>query len=551
VRLDGTDVLAGRFCGDHPRFREQEIDVQMRIRATGLFFCAAMTVPVAAVQSQTFTHPDPVLQRIWAEGTENSQLRRLAHTLLDSIGPRLVGTPEMNAAHDWAVRTYEEWGIPARNEAYGTWLGWQRGHTHIDMIQPRRRTLSGMMLAWSPGTRGPTEGEVTMIPRVQSAAAFEAWLPEVRGKWVMISVPQPTCRPDDNWERWALPETFSRMRADRTRQQQEWELRLRATGVTTRELPRRLEAAGAAGVLTSNWATGWGSNRIFNGRTQHVPTLHLSCEDYGLLYRLLDNGTPPALRVDASSEFSGDVPAMNTIAEIRGRNRNEYVVLSAHFDSWDGATGATDNGTGTVTMMEAMRILRAVVPNPRRTILVGHWGGEEQGLNGSRAFVADNPNLVRNIQVVLNQDNGTGRVSNISMQGFTRAGDYFDRWLRRVPTEISQHIEMERPGVPSTGGSDHASFVCAGIPAFMLGSLSWDYFTYTWHTNLDTFDKIAFDDVRNNAILVAMLAYLASEEPRRVERDRVTGLVDARTGQPAPWPACAPPDRSAVVSPRM
>jgi carboxypeptidase Q len=516
-----------------------------------VLLCMGVVAVAAPVRAQTFTTADPVLQSIWTEGTENSQLRPLAHTLLDSIGPRLVGTPQMSAAHEWAVRTYAGWGISARNEAYGSWLGWQRGHTHIDMVAPRQQSLTGRILAWSPGTQAPVAGEVAELPVVRSAAAFEAWLPEVRGKWVMISFPQPTCRPDDNWQRWATGETLTRMRAERTMQQQQWELRLRATGLSLRDLPRRLEDAGAAGVLTSNWATGWGANRIFNARTRRVPTLDLSCEDYGLLHRLVANGTAPVVRVDARSEFLGDVPAMNTIAEIRGSNPEEYVVLSAHFDSWDGATGATDNGTGTVTMMEAMRILRAVYPNPRRTILVGHWGGEEQGLNGSRAFVADNPNIVRNIQVVLNQDNGTGRVSNISMQGFTRAGDYFTRWLQRIPTQINQHIELEQPGTPSSGGSDHASFVCAGVPAFMLSSLSWDYFTYTWHTNLDTFDKIAFDDVRNNAILVAMLAYLASEEPRRVERDRVSGLIDARTGQRVPWPACAPPDRSAEVSPRM
>jgi carboxypeptidase Q len=106
-------------------------------------------------------------------------------------------------------------------------------------------------------------------------------------------------------------------------------------------------------------------------------------------------------------------------------------MLSAHFDSWDGASGATDNGTGTIIMMEAMRILRQVYPNPRRTILAGHWGGEEQGLNGSRAFVADNPRIVEGVQVLFNQDNGTGRIAHISMQGFGRTGPFFERWLAR------------------------------------------------------------------------------------------------------------------------
>jgi carboxypeptidase Q len=406
------------------------------------------------------------------------------------------------------------------------------------------------MLAWSPGTDGPVQGPVSVLPAVGNEAEFEAWLPSARGTWVMISTPQISCRPDDNWERWATPETLERMREDRTARQRHWEQRLGATGLNARELPNRLAEAGALGILTSTWADGWGSNRIFNARTQEVPTLDVGCEDYSLLYRFSSNGTTPVIRVDAGAEFLGEVPAMNTIAEIRGRNPDEYVMLSAHFDSWDGATGATDNGTGTITMMEAMRILRQAYPNPRRTILVGHWGGEEQGLNGSRAFVADNPNIVRNLQILLNQDNGTGRIANISMQGFRRADTYFSRWLERVPTEIRQHISIDAPGVPSTGGTDHASFVCAGVPAFNLSSLPWDYRTYTWHTNFDTYDKISFDDVRNNAILVAMLAYLAAEEPRMMERDRVS-LVDARTGRPASWPTCAQPHRSSDMSPRM
>jgi carboxypeptidase Q len=502
-------------------------------------------------QAQQFTSNDPVLQRIWAEGTQNSQLRPLAQALLDSIGPRLTGTPEQDAAHRWAVDKYQQWGIPARNEQYGTWLGWRRGVTHIDLVEPRVRTLEGMMLAYSPGTQGPVTGPVVALPEIGSAAEFAAWLPQVQGRWVMISFPQPTCRPDDNWERWALPESFSRMRVERAAAQQAWNARLVATGVQPRDLPLRLEEAGALGVLTSNWSQGWGVNKIFSARTQRVPTLDIGCEDYGMLHRMAEAGQGPVIRINAEAEMRGEVPAYNTLAEIRGRNRNEYVILSAHFDSWDGATGATDNGTGTVVMMEAMRILRQVYPTPRRTILVGHWGGEEHGLIGSRAYVADNPRVVQGIQVVLNQDNGTGRIANISMQGFARAGDFFDRWLGRVPTDISRHVELQRPGFPGGGGSDHASFVCAGVPAFMLGSLSWDYGTYTWHTNRDTFDKIAWDDLRNNAILIAMLAYQAAEEPTRVPRDRAQNLVHPQTGQPVPWPACQDPPRRVQDSPRM
>jgi len=213
------------------------------------------------------------------------------------------------------------------------------------------------------------------------------------------------------------------------------------------------------------------------------------------------------------------------------------VILSAHFDSWDGGTGATDNGTGTLTMMEALRILKKIYPSPKRTILVGHWGSEEQGLNGSRAFVEDHPQIVQNIQAVFNQDNGTGRVTNLSGQGFLNSYEYLTRWLSKAPSYIKDSIQTRFPGTPGTGGSDFASFVTAGAPAFSLSSLSWSYGTYTWHTNRDTYDKIVFDDLRNNAILTAILAYMASEDPVKTSREKSVLPIDSKTGKPAQWPA--------------
>ncbi len=500
-----------------------------------------LAIGASPARAQSFPVEDAVLRRIWSEGTDNSHLYRLAQTLLDSIGPRLTGTPGLQSAHDWAVAMYRQWGIPARNEQYGTWRGWRRGTSHIDLIHPRVRSLAGRLLAWSPGTSGTVEGGVVVLGAATTPEEFARWLPEVRGRFVLTSFPQPTCRPDENWQEFALPASFERLRQERTENQQQWAERVRAAG-GARELGRRLEEAGALGVITSTWSGGWGVNRIFDARTETVPTLDLSCEDYGLVYRLTQHGQGPVLRVQADAEFLGDVPVFNTLAEIRGVERpNEYVMLSAHFDSWDGASGATDNGTGTLTMMEAMRILRAAYPRPKRTILVGHWSGEEQGLNGSRAFVADNPRIVRGLQALFNQDSGTGRVTQISMQGFTGAGANFGRWLSRVPTEISRHITLTLPGTPASGGTDHAAFVCAGAPAFNLTALEWNYRTYTWHTNLDTFDKLVFDDLRNNAILTAMLAYLAADDPQLVPRDR---------RQSVRWPECQPPARSQAESTR-
>ena len=186
-------------------------------------------------------------------------------------------------------------------------------------------------------------------------------------------------------------------------------------------------------------------------------------------------------------------------------------------------------------MMEAMRILKKIYPNPKRTIIAGHWGSEEQGLNGSRAFVEDHPEIINNIQALFNQDNGTGRVVTIGGAGFLHSYDYISRWLTKVPTDFKKGLETKFPGSPAGGGSDNASFVAAGVPAFSLSSNSWLYGSYTWHTNRDTYDKIVFDDLRNNAILTAILVYMACEEPEKAASDKIVLPVNTRTGEPGKW----------------
>jgi carboxypeptidase Q len=512
---------------------------------------AAVIAGMAAVpmlHAQTFPTPDPVIKRMWAEGMgEGSQTYRLAQVLLDSIGPRLNGSPGHRNAMDWALKMYASWGIPARKEQYGTWRAWRRGRTHIDLLAPRPRTLEGTMLGWSPGTRGAVEGDVIIAPDLPDSAAYDRWMPQARGKFVLMSFAEPTCRPDEKWIELARPATVERMRASRDTARRAWQARGQRAGTNVN---RRLEAAGAAGLLTNIWSAGWGVNKIFTANTTRTPMLSLSCEDYGLLFRLAENRQGPRIRVDADAEFLGEQPIFNVIGEIKGSEKpNEYVVLSAHFDSFDSASGATDNGTGTITMMEAMRIIKAAYPNPKRTILVGHWGGEEQGLIGSTTFAADHPEIVSGLQASFNQDNGTWRIDYIRMQGFAEAGTSFGKWMSKIPNEISENIKLDIPGVPERGGSDHMSWICRGAPGFRLQSHYPEYRQYTWHTDRDTFDKIVFDDLKNNATLAAMLAYMASEDPDRVSRVKRELPPDAE-GKPTTWPSCPQPRRSSAEQAR-
>jgi Zn-dependent M28 family amino/carboxypeptidase len=258
----------------------------------------------------------------------------------------------------------------------------------------------------------------------------------------------------------------------------------------------------------------------------------LSCEDYGLVYRLTEDGRNPQVRMNLDAQLLGEQPVFNTIATIPGSSKkDEYVMLSAHFDSWDGSSGATDNGTGTLTMMEAMRILKLVYPHPKRTILVGHWSSEEEGLVGSRAFTEDHPEVVQGLQVLLNQDNGTGRIVRASGGGLPDAAAHLQKWIDSLPPVYKEQIDFGGAGLPGGGGSDHASFACYGAPAVELGGLNWDYGNYTWHTNRDTYDKVVFDDLKHNATLAAMLVYLASEDPVFIDRTKSPG------NWPENWPA--------------
>lgn len=488
---------------------------------------------------------NPVIENILNEAYQNSQLETLGHELLDDIGPRLVGTPQMQQAHDWAVSKFKSWGIAAENQQWGEWKGWERGITHIDLIRPRVQTLHGTQLAWSPGTnkKGVT-AECIVIPEIKDSLSFQRWLPQVKGKFILVAMKQPTGRPDDNWKEWATPESFEKMKKERDAQTQAWNENIKRSGYDRRSIISALENAGAAGIIDSYWSKGFGANKIFGARTKKIPTVDIQLEDYTMLYRMVEHGDKPEVRIVAESKDLGRVPAFNTIAEIKGTEKpDEYVILSAHFDSWDGGTGATDNGTGTLVMMEAIRILKKVYPNPKRTILVGLWGSEEQGLNGSAAFVEDHPKIVENIQAAFNQDNGTGRAVRINGAGFLQSYDYISRWLKAVPDTITKHIETTFPGWPARGGSDNASFIAVGAPAFNLSSLSWSYWNYTWHTNLDTYDKIVFDDVQSNVILTAILTYMASEDPDRTLREQIKLPIDKRTGEPQKWPTPRVPER--------
>lgn len=519
-------------------------------RAAGLVVPALLLATSLSAQTS-----HPVLNRIWSIGMDSSWTMPFAQVLLDSIGPRLTGTQGQRNGNEWLVKTYKSLGIEAKNEQSGTWRGWRRGTAHIDLVAPRVRTLEGTMLAFSPGTKKKdVTAETIILPRFKDSTEFVAWLPQAKGKFVLMSAPMPTCRPTSDWAENATPESKVRMDSLKAQVRREWGgTNVRGTGYSmalgTGALGIRMDDAGLAGMVTSRPKDGWGTIEIFDTYNKKTPALAMSCEDYGLLYRLTENRQGPKLRINLDAELKPEGPIFNTIATIPGgAKKDEYVVLSSHFDSWDGASGATDNGTGTLVMLEAMRILRQVLPNPTRTIISGHWTSEENGLVGSRAYTEDHPEVVQGLQALFNQDNGTGRVVRMGAAGMVDGAKRLEGWLAMLPEVYRKQINFNGPGFPSSGGSDDASFACYGVPAFGLGALPWVYGNYTWHTNRDSYDKVVFDDLRSNATLTAMLAYLASEDSTMIGRERVDLAAAAAAARadttrrgptpPANWPEC-------------
>jgi carboxypeptidase Q len=498
---------------------------------------------VAPAAAQTFPTQDPVIRRIWAAGMDSSRTMQLAQVLLDSVGPRLTGTPGQTAGNEWLARMYRSWGIEANIERYGTWRGWRRGTSHIDLVSPRVRTLEASMLGYSAGTGGRAiTAEVILLPQLADSIAFQRWLPNASGKVVLLSPNAPTCRPASDWTQFATVASRTQMDSLRARTARNWTARMRATGFATANtgpgrLGMQLDAAGAAGVIITQPTDFTGTYRVFQTNNTRSPSITMSCEDYGLLYRLAENGQKPMVRMELDAELLGTVPVANTIGTIRGTQfPDEVVMMSAHFDSWDGGSGATDNGTGTLVMMEAMRILKAVYPNPKRTIKVGHWSSEEQGLIGSSAWTEDHPEVLAKLQALFNQDNGTGRIQRVTGSGGLVGIDaHLQQWRALLPKEMTDSVQFSAPAaVPGgPGGTDGAVFSCKATPSFGLGALNWNYNQETWHTNRDTFDKVVFDDLRFNATLTAMLVYLASEDPELISRQKIPGNFPADCGKAA------------------
>jgi hypothetical protein len=473
-----------------------------------------------------------VLARIRAEGLEHSQVAPVFDMLTINIGPRLTASPAHKRAAEWVRDRLASYGLEnARLEPWKFGRGWTLEKLTVEMVEPRYQPLIGYADGWSAAT----SGEIVAVPMFiggKSPEAVDALRPQLKGAIVLTQPmmanfvrkdrPQPS-EPDyvpgsaayaTSLGRGGAPAAgAARGGAAETPQQ-------RAQRVT-----QILRDAGAAVILKPSigeHGTVFVTGR--DGGPGAVPSVTLSGEHYNMIARYLEQQIPVKLRVNLQTKFydADDGNTYNVIAELPGADpalRDEVVMIGAHLDSWHTGVGATDNADGSTTVMEAMRILKAVGARPRRTIRVALWSGEEQGLLGSKAWVTEhlagdaNKAARDKFDVYYNIDNGTGKIYGWYLQNQEEVRPIFDSWL-----EPLKGVGVRRNVSEPVGSTDHLSFTDVGVPGFNPIQDYGNYDIRTHHTNMDTVDRVSIDDIRQAAIVMATFAYQSANLDRKLPR---------------------------------
>jgi hypothetical protein len=505
------------------------------------------------------------IERIKAEEARHSQVMDIESWLTDVHGPRLTGSPITKMAGDWAITTMKSWGLA--NPHYETWgpfgRGWSIERFSAQIVAPHPAPLIAYPGAWSTGTNGPVTGEVVRVT-LDSTRDLDAARGKLRGKWVMFTAPpnvvahftpQGSRYTNDHLDSMALAvppaEPGGRGGAG-------------GRGGRGGAVPGVVDAAtrtkflvdeGALGVLQNGGggtpggvlpAGGPGgrgggagpapANRDFGtvavqgtgsraaDAPSSVPTVILAVEHYGRIWRMLEKNVPVSIEVNAQVKFyDTDLNSFNVVAEIPGtdpRLKDEVVMVGAHFDSWHGGTGATDNAAGSAVMMEAMRLIKTLNLQPRRTIRIGLWTGEEQGLLGSRAYVTQHfgaagsptPEHAK-FSAYFNVDNGTGKIRGVYQQGNFDVAPVFDAWMAPF-----KYQGMRTLTISNTGGTDHQSFDGVGLPGFQFIQDPVEYDTRTHHTNQDVYERIQPEDMKFNSAVVAAFAWQAAQRDEKLPR---------------------------------
>ena len=522
-------------------------------------------LPFATV-AQSSDRDEEVLARIRKEGMEHSQILKTMHMLTDVYGPRLTGSPNHKRAAEWAIKQMTEWGfenghLEPWNFGHSGWLN-ERLSAHI--ISPVKDSLVCEVLAWTPSTRGTVKANATQIilPERPTQEQFNAFVAKektkIRGRIVLVGkhrvvpvnlTPAPKRADDKQIEQRFDPDARPSPTPTPTPTPTPG-----PTPLTGEQLADQLDQFlkdNGARLRVNDAGREHGQIRAFNNRTfdvnKAVPTVVMRNEDYGRISRILADGTEVVLEFNILNRvYPEGKTSYNTIAEIPGSDKaDEVIMLGGHLDSWHAATGATDNAIGCAIMMEAARILKSIGVKPRRTIRVALWSGEEQGLLGSLAYVQEHFGSFENPKPgyekfggYFNIDSGTGRIRGASVFGPPETGTILRDLLKPFKDDgVAGAIATRSRG---TGGTDSTSFNNAGLPGIGLTQDSIEYGSHTWHTNLDTYERILEDDVKKNAVIVAFALYklaMRDELLPRFAREAMPPPVPVASPSPTPTPA--------------
>jgi len=516
--------------------------------------CVSVVYPQASqekVDLETIT-------RIRYEGFHNSKVMDLASGLMDSIGERLTGSPNMKRANEWTRDKFTELGLSnAHLESWGPFgRGWANQYVNVRMTAPDITPLIAYAKAWTPGTNGVVSGKCIRAS-IEDKKDFEKYRGKLAGM-IVIFGPNAEVKPITE-----LP--YERLNDEALTKIGEYQIPGERPPFRMAEIMRRrqfmkdlnqffADEKVLAVVDHSRGTSGGGTVFVQSGgsykpgETTTVPQLTMASEHWNRIARLLDQKKEVSLELNVANTFyDDDSMQYDTIAEIPGTDKkDEVVMLGAHLDSWHAGTGATDNGAGSVVMMEAVRILKALDIKPRRTIRIGLWSGEEEGLLGSQGYVEkhfgsrppmDDPNmkgmptLLRReagpvtvkpeqakVAAYFNVDNGTGRIRGVYLQENAAVAPIFEAWMKPF-----KDLGMTTLTMRNTGGTDHLSFDAVGIPGFQFIQDPIEYETRTHHSNMDVYDRLQAEDLKQISVIVASFVYDAAMRDQMLPRKPIEG----------------------------
>jgi len=530
----------------------------------------AATDPYAEVQPATETLDLNMYQRIRDEGLNHSHVMEFATALMDGIGPRLTGSPNLAKANAWTRDTLTKIGLEnARLEDWGEFgLGWQQLNTWARMVTPDTAVLIVQATPWSPSTPGPVTGDVVFVS-LQTDKDFDQYKGKLEGKVVLLGAmrevppvdkalfdrytekdlediaefpvnagggglpPDMQARMRERMERLRLIDKIAQFFADE---------KVAAVIEPSRD---GKNSGGSGGTLFDDNGATLGRTPYIAEKRVKVPVVVAAIESYGRLFRLTQNHAPVSVEIDVETKFTGDHEhGFDTVAEIPGTDpklKEQVVMVGGHLDSWTAGTGATDNGAGTIVAMEAVRILKALDVKPRRTIRIALWTGEEQGIFGSKGYCtihfgsaklstapdqlqlpefmrrAEGPLEVKPEQKLIsayfNVDNGTGKIRGVYTQGNAAIAPIFAQWIAPLK-DLGVTTITNR----NTGGTDHLSFDAVGIPGFQFIQDMLDYESRTHHSNEDVVERLQPSDLKQIATVEAIFLYNAAQRDQMLPR---------------------------------